>query len=170
MWKSKRLTKKQIEKIWEEKEEQYFMLGYHWDLYRLIAAHPGITVKEICQAMPEYYKVNESDHNFSNCPELYKDIDYIMSSARVEKIIIKDNGAFRLGTEDECIEYCNKLFIKGKRIMAKYGAIKRRISRDGQGKVVGTELDLIDDESKAQAFIETFVQRPANEVTGISVY
>lgn len=165
MWKSKRLTKREIEKIWERKEEQYFLLGYHWDLYRLIKANPGITVKEICEAMPEYYKVVESEHNFTNCPDLYKDIDYLMNSSRIEKIIIKDNGTFRLGTEEECIEYANKLFIKGKRIMAKYGAISRRISRDGQGKLLGTNGAVISEESAARPFIETFVQKPTNMVS-----
>ena len=156
-FKSKRLTKKKIKEIWERTHE-YKMLGYHWELYRLIKDRPNITVKEVCEAMPKYYSYKESEHNFTNCPAIYEDIDYIMQSPEVEKIIIKDEGKFRLGTEEECINYANKLFIRGTRIMAKYGAISRRISADGQGKLLSAQGNPIDDKSGARPFVEAFVQ------------
>ena len=158
--KTKRLTKKQIQKIWDKKKKKFFPLGYHWKLYKLIKAHPGITVKEICEAMPEYYPYKESEHNFTNCPTIYEDIDYLMSSARIEKIIIKDNGTFRLGTEEESIDYANKLFEKGTRLMAKYGVIARRIPKDKQGKLFGTNLKPIDENSKSRPFVESFAESP----------
>lgn len=157
MRKTKRLTKKQIQKIWDKKQEEYFPLGYHWKLYKLIKENPGITVKEICRALPEYYQYKESEHNFTNCPSIYEDIDYLMSSARIEKIIIKDNGTFRLGTEEECIDYANKIYIKAKKLMAKYGAIKNRISKDGQSKLFSTALKVIDENSQARPFVETYI-------------
>ena len=160
--KSKRLKKKQILEIWKKKNEEYFPLGYHWQLYNLIKAKPGITVKEICKAMPEYYSYKESEHNFTNCPAIYEDIDYLMSSARIEKIIIKDNGAFRLGTEEECIEYANKIFSKGTKLMAKYGVIARRIPKDKQGKLFGVNLKPIDENSQARPFVETFVGKESD--------
>lgn len=156
-FKSKRLTKKKIEKIWERTHE-YKMLGYHWELYRLIKDRPNITVKEVCEAMPKYYSYKESEHNFTNCPAIYEDIDYIMQSPEVEKIIIKDEGKFRLGTEEECIDYANKLYRRGTRIMAKYGAISRRISADGQGKLLSAQGNPIDENSGARPFVEAFVQ------------
>ena len=81
-----------------------------------------------------------------------------MNSARIEKIIIKDEGHFRLGTMDENIEYANKLYIKGTRIMAKYGAISRRIPKDGQGKLLGSSGQVIDENSDARPFIETHIR------------
>lgn len=160
--KSKRLRKKQIHEIWDKKNEEFFPLGYHWKLYNLIKANPGITVKEICEAMPEYYSYKESEHNFTNCPAIYEDIDYLMSSARIEKIIIKDNGTFRLGTEEECIEYANKIFLKAKKLMAKYGVIARRIPKDKQGKLFGTNLQPIDENSQARPFVETFIDKESD--------
>lgn len=154
----KRLKKRQIEKIWESKGEDFFPLGYHWKLYKLIKENPGITVKEICEAMPEYYSYKESEHNFTNCPAIYEDIDYLMSSSRIEKIIIKDNGSFRLGTEEESIDYANKLYARAKKLMAKYGAISKRISKDGQGKLLGTSMHPIDDSSQAREYVEAFVE------------
>lgn len=156
-FKSKRLTKRKIEKIWERTHE-YKMLGYHWELYRLIKDRPNITVKEVCEAMPKYYSYKESEHNFTNCPAIYEDIDYIMQSPEVEKIIIKDEGKFRLGTEEECIDYANKLYSRGTRIMAKYGAISRRISADGQGKLLSAQGNPIDKNSGARPFVEAFIQ------------
>ena len=160
--KSKRLRKKQIHEIWDKKNEEFFPLGYHWRLYKLIKENPGITVKEICEAMPEYYSYKESEHNFTNCPAIYEDIDYLMSSARIEKIIIKDNGTFRLGTEEECIEYANKIFLKAKKLMAKYGVIARRIPKNKQGKLFGTNLQPIDENSQARPFVETFVDKESD--------
>lgn len=157
-FKSKRLRKAQILKIWEKKNEKYFPLGYHWELYRLIKARPGISVREICEAMPEYYHYKESESDFTNCPAIYEDVDYLMNSARIEKIIIKDEGHFRLGTMDENIEYANKLYVKGTRIMAKYGAISRRIPKDGQGKLLGSSGQVIDENSDARPFIETHIR------------
>ena len=158
MFKSKRLRKKQIEKIWEKTGEEYFMLGYHWELYNLIKARPNITVKEICEAMPKYYNYKQSEHNFTNCPAIYDDIDYIMNSSRIEKIIIKNEGTFRLGNEQECIDYANKIFVRAKKLMAKYGAISRKISADGQGKLLGNTNRVIDETSQARPFVETFVK------------
>ena len=159
MFKSKRLGKKALEKIWEAKGEKYFPLGYHWQLYKLIKDNPDITIAEIARSMPEYYYIKESEHNFTNCPNIYKDIDYLMNSARIEKIIIKDNGHCRLGTEDECIEYANKLYIEAKRLMAKYGAISRRISKDGQGKLLSNSGRVIDEHSLARPFVETYTNK-----------
>ena len=157
-FKSKRLKKKQLLDIWEKKNEKYFPLGYHWELYRLIKDNPGITVKEICERMPEYYHIKESESNYTNCPAVYEDIDYLMNSARIEKIIIKHEGTFRLGTKDENIAYANKLYVRGTRLMAKYGAISRRIPKDDQGKLLGSSLKPIDEDSQARPFIETHIR------------
>lgn len=156
MFKSKRLGKKALLKIWEQKNEKYFPLGYHWQLYKIIKNNPDITIAEIARSMPDYYHIKESEHNYTNCPKIYEDIDYLMNSARIEKIIIKDNGRCRLGSEEECIEYANKIYIEAKRLMAKYGAISRRISRNGQGKLLGNSGNVIDECSSARPFIETY--------------
>lgn len=159
-FKSKRLRKPQIEKIWEKTNEEYFMLGYHWQLYNLIKARPNITVEEICNEMPDFYHCKVSEHNFTNCPAIYEDIDYIMKSCRIDKIIIKDNGSFRLGTEEESIEYANKLYVKAKKLMAKYGAISSKISANGQCKLFGNTLKPTNDsDSKAREYVESFVDR-----------
>ncbi len=162
-FKSKRLTKKEIYKIWEKKNELYFPLGYHWELYGLIKERPGISVKEICEAMPEYYHIRESDSNFTNCPAIYEDIDYLMKSARIEKIIIKDEGHFRLGTMEENIAYANKLYLRGTNIMGKYGAISRRIPKEGQGKLLSNSGVPFDGTSQGREFVEVGVRRTNDE-------
>lgn len=156
-FKSKRLDKKQIALIWKKTGIKFFMLGYHWELYHLIEKRPNISVKEICEAMPKFYHYKESQYNYTNVPTIYEDIDYIMSSPQTHKIIIKDEGRFRLGTEQECIEYAAKLYLQGKVAMAKYGAVKNRISQDGQGRLFDQYLKNID-ESSGDPFIEAFVK------------
>ena len=62
-FKSKRLTAEQLKQLRKENPETlYPLVGYHYELYNLIEAHTKmglkISVKEICESMPEYYHLN----------------------------------------------------------------------------------------------------------------
>lgn len=160
---SKRLTKKQIQQIWDEKQEKYFMLGYHWELYNIIQdctlRGERCTVKYICERMPEYYYLNNKQSNFSNCPELYDDIDYINASSRVDKIIIKDNNDFRLATREEAINYAKKVQIEGLKKLKKYWCIVRKIQKDKQTQMFDKDINPVDDESvkEVNAFMDEII-------------
>lgn len=139
-FKSKRLTKKQLQELRKEHPETiYPLVGYHYELYNMIkeATLEGrkITVKEICERMPEYYYLNEKECNYSNCPNLYKDVDYL-NHAKFSKIICKDNGGFFLANKEEALVYEEKLHNEALKAFAEYWTIHRKIEADGQGTFI----------------------------------
>ena len=114
----------------EHPETIYPLVGYHYELYNMIkeATLEGrkITVKEICERMPEYYYLNEKECNYSNCPNLYKDVDYL-NHAKFSKIICKDNGGFFLANKEEALVYEEKLHNEALKAFAEYWTIHRKI-------------------------------------------
>ena len=161
-FKSKRLTKKQLQELRKEHPETiYPLVGYHYELYNMIkeATLEGrkITVKEICERMPEYYYLNEKECNYSNCPNLYKDVDYL-NHAKFSKIICKDNGGFFLANKEEALVYEEKLHNEALKAFAEYWTIHRKIEADGQGTFIDANGNVIEEKSKAKRFIESFVE------------
>lgn len=160
---SKRLTKKQLKELREEHPETlYPLVGYHYELYNMIkeATDEGrkISVKEICQRMPDYYYLNEKECNYSNCPNLYKDIDYL-NHAKFRKIICKDNGGFFLATEKEAKIYEDKLLKEALKSFAEYWTVHNKIKANGQGVFIDADGKPIDEKSHAKRFIESFVEK-----------
>ncbi len=169
MFKSKRFTKKQLDELRARHPETLYPLAtYHYELYILIkkATEEGrkITVREICEKMPDYYYLNEKECNYSNCPNLYKDIDYL-NHAKFRKIICKDNGGFYLATEEEALIYEEKLKIEALKSFSEYWTIHNKIKADGQGVIIDADGKTIEDSSRAKRFIESFVE---NIVKGAS--
>lgn len=161
MFNSKRLTKKQLEELRKEHPETlYPLVGYHYELYNMIreATEEGrkISVKEICQRMPDYYYLNEKECNYSNCPNLYKDIDYL-NHAKFRKIICKDNGGFFLATREEALIYEDKLLKEALKSFAEYWTVHKKIEADGQGVFIDADGKAIDEKSRAKRFVESFV-------------
>lgn len=133
-----------------------------WRLYDSIklatSFGKSLNVEEIANMFPNQYEFRKQKGNYSNCPQLYKDIDIINASHEVEKIIIKKNNNFRLATVEEAIEYHNKLVKRLKHYRDNALAVKFKISQDGQGKLLSAQLHPIDEDSKAREFKESFVK------------
>lgn len=132
-----------------------------WELYNFIKDRSlnkiQTTVQDICIFFPEYYTLNAKECNYSNCPTLYKDIDEINASYELEKIIIKDNNNFQLGTEDQCMRYAQKLRNQAFKQLKKYWNIERKIQHNGKGKLLSLKGDIITEQSKARTFVESFI-------------
>ncbi|MCK9449957.1 MAG: hypothetical protein M0Q41_13425 [Bacteroidales bacterium] len=134
-----------------------------WRLYDSIKFATGfgksLNVEEIAEMFPDVYEFKKQKGNYSNCPQLYKDIDIINASHEVEKIIIKKNNNFRLATEEEAIEYHNKLVRRLIHYRDNALAVKYKIGKDGQGKLLSAQLTPIDENSKAREFTESFIKK-----------
>lgn len=132
-----------------------------WSLYNFIKERSlnkeKTTVKDICTAMPEFYNVVESEHNYSNCPALYRDIDLINESTEIEKIIVKDNNNFHLATEEEAKRYSLRLRARALKLFKKYWIVEQKISNNDQGKLLGCGGEVIDEHSHARRFTEAFI-------------
>ncbi len=132
-----------------------------WKLYNLIKERTELklntSVSDICLALPEYYYLIERDGNYSNCPTLYEDIDEINASADTDKIIVKDNNNFKLGTEEDVKKYLDKLEIHALKQLKKYWNVKRKIMVNNQYKLLSNRLQPIDEHSKAREYVESYL-------------
>ena len=132
-----------------------------WDLYNFIKERSlngeKTTVRDVCEQFPETYHLNDKESNFTNCPNLYKDIDLLNSSYQIEKIIVKDYNNFHLATKEDANKYANKIKFKALKLLKKYWVVQRKIDKDGQGKCIGANGQPIDDKSKARRFYESFI-------------
>lgn len=133
-----------------------------WELYNFIKERTltdtKTTVKDICEEFPKTYHLNSKECNFSNCPKLYEDIDFVNSSEEIEKIIIKDHNNFYLATEEQAKDYANRLFNRALKTLKKYYVVDKKIKRDGQGKILSCQLTPIDEQSQAREFVESFIR------------
>ncbi len=132
-----------------------------WEIYDFVkcATTMGLTltVKDFCNRFPEKFKLIERDGNYSNCPDLYKEIDNINSSYEIEKIIIKNHNRFKLATKEEAQKAHQRLKDKAIRLLVKASIMSSKIKADGQGKTVSCQDRAIDEESRAREFVESFV-------------
>lgn len=139
-----------------------------WDLYNLVKQRTfdGLktTCKDICDALPQHYQLNEKQSHHSNCPHIYQDCEALLLSSEVEKVIIPDNNDFHIArNEQEAMRYACKLARRGAHRFKRYWAIVDKCKSDGQGKVVSCQNEPIDDESKARRFVEAFLKTEEGE-------
>lgn len=131
-----------------------------WDLYNLIkeSSENGyrLSVQDICARLPQHYQSRVSEHNFSNCPLIYKDIDELNASGEVGYIIIKKNNQFFVGDENEAYDYLRKNYHKMRDAIDKYQAINKKFNEHDQGRILSRKLDPIDEKSKAKRFNESY--------------
>ena len=138
-----------------------------WKLYNFIKERTlekeKTTVKDICDYMPTVYTLNAKQSHFSNCPKLYKDIDTLNASGEIEKIIVKDNNNFYLATEEQAIDYAEKVRKHAIKQFRKYWNVVQKISSDGYGKLISAQGTVIDENSKARPFVEAFIKEAVVE-------
>ena len=111
------------------------------------------------------HKFTESEGNHSNCPDIYEDKDIINESEETDKIICVKNNQFYLGTEEEEIEYHNKLVYKVCFYSHKAKVVRNKISQDGQEKLF--TYDYVEmEKSQGRNYHEAFVRQQSllNEV------
>lgn len=138
-----------------------------WETYNLIknASTRGGSVS-IEQIIASYsasdykdgYTASKGANTHDPCKAVWNDITAINASSEVEKIIIIDNFTYRLATEDEANAYFDNLKKKALRAMVRAYNVKRKIDKDGQGKLISCQGEAIDDDSRARRFVEAFVE------------
>lgn len=142
----------------EKQEKQLVITDRHRALYDLLVSRTlsgeKTTCKDICDALPGYYTLNEKQSHHSNCPHIYQDALDITLSEEFKKVIIADNNDFRIAkNEAEAMAYARKLVGRAVHRFKRYWAIKGKCEKNGQG-----ELNLEGDELAAMRFIETFLK------------
>lgn len=138
-------------------ETPTLLTEHHKSLYQHLEISTNfgfeVNVEMIARAFPHVYNFKSQKGNYSNCPLLYQHIDELNASNEIDKIIIKNNNKFKLGTEQEAIDYYNKMISKAMRLLVKASVVKRKISKHGQAKLIDNDFNYNDPLS----FIETFI-------------
>lgn len=138
-----------------------------WATYNLIkeASSRGesVPIEEIVANYPESaheggYSLSRGAGSHDICKGVWTDITALNASTEIEKIIIIDNFTYRLATEAEAEAYYERLQNKAIRALVRAYAIKTKMRKDGQGKLVSCQGKAIDCESTARRFVEAFAK------------
>lgn len=151
----------------EKTKEPKKLTPRQWWLYRFLTSrskewHSEQEICFQCNFDPEYhgqnYKKNWRNEKGSKCPAIWEDMKAINLSYEVDKVIITKGRMFKAASskKEAETEYVDAMKRRAIRALMCYGAIKRKIKADGQGKLVSLAGVQIDDESRAKRFIETF--------------
>lgn len=128
-----------------------------WKLYEFLKTDTNhwFTPEEICEQIVDY-KYNSKA--WDKCPSIREDKKAINNSTQVEKLIVMKNRCFKIATYDEYVEERNAHI---RRLISQRTEIENmdfKYNRDGQGKVISCQDKVIDENSKARPFVETFVR------------
>ena len=157
-------AKNQVE---EEQEHKSELTPRQWALYRLIkynslVEHRKTTQKEICDTI-NGYEWNEDEKCHDHCPAIWKDIKDNNESYEHDKIIISRNFEYWIGNEEETQEFLDRLWKDLCPRLVRFWNYKNKVARNGQGQLLSTKLNPIDENSKAREFIESYGKERIDE-------
>lgn len=90
------------------------------------------------------YSYNSKESNYSNCPTLYKDVDWINSDPETDIIICKCNGYLKIAENMEDVHTQAAKYLKqAKRFAAKYGAIVKKAGLNHQLYLIEKDNDTL---------------------------
>lgn len=127
-----------------------------WKLYKLLKSEPNkwFTQKEICEAIKEY---EYHDRNNDKCPTIREDKLAINQSLEVDKIVVMNKYQFKIGTKEEYLKERVKHVNRLKRQKEQIENMDYKYNLDNQGKLISNKGNVIDEQSKARNFFETFI-------------
>ena len=128
-----------------------------WNLYKLLKSNPDkwFTQKEISSLVEGY---NYVERNNDKCSAIREDKKAINASEEVDKLIVMKNYQFKIATEEEAVAEISMHIKRLKRQKEEIDNMGKKISRDGQGKILSNRLVAIDDSSSAREYYGTFIK------------
>lgn len=132
------------------------MTPRQWNLFKLLSENPDkwFSQKEIVDALEGYAYQNR---NNDKCPAIREDKIAINKSQEVDKIVVMKNYKFKIGTEKEILEERKrhlKRLIKQKQEIED---LDYKLGRNNQGKLLSNQGNVIDENSNAKEFHETYL-------------
>ena len=131
-----------------------------WAVYRLIyqnsmVFHRKTTQREIFEKVSGY-EWNDDEKCHDHCTAIWTDITKNNLSFSHDKIIISKNFEYWIGDKNETNAFLTELWNQLAPRLMRYWFYKAKLKRDGQGKLLSNQLDVIDENSKAREFIESY--------------
>lgn len=140
-----------------------------WRLYDLIKYNSVVenrktTQKEICDKLNELGFVwNDEITTHDHCPKVWTVVNQINNSWEVDKVIISKNFEYWLGNEEETQNFLDSLWQQLSPRLCRYWNFKQKLSRNGQGKLISNQGEVITDTSKARRFVESYLENEVEE-------
>jgi len=158
-----KVTEQTLQKQHDSEMTQKHLSNRQWALLNLLkqnsfAEHRKTSQKEICDKLAKYgYKWKEtSGENHDHCSTIWNDIAAINLSYDTDKLIISDNYEYWLGNEEETLDFIDGLWSDLAPRLIRYWAYLKKAQRNGQGLLIDRKGNVIDENSQARAFIESY--------------
>lgn len=153
-----KITEQDIQDMFDKRNKQKLINPRQWALYRLIrqnslVEHRKTTQKEICDTIAGY-EWNDDVKVHDHCVAIWNDIKDLNMSFEIEKVIISKNFEYWLGDEEETKAFIDKLWSDLEPRLVRYWTYLRKVSHNGQGKLLSNQLEPISD--NAREFVESY--------------
>ena len=123
--------------------------------FNSLIEHRKTTQKEICEKISEY-EWNDSPKTHDHCVAIWGDIKDINLSYETDKLIISDNFEYWVGNEQETKSFIDKLWNDLEPRLMRYWAYLKKVARNGQGLLIDRKGNVIDENSQARAYVESY--------------
>lgn len=162
MQEEEKVTEKEIQKAHDNKYKQNKLTPREWRLLELIKfnslyEHRKTTQKEICEKI-EGFEWNDDPKAHDHCVAIWGDIKDINLSYETDKLIISDNFEYWVGNKEETQEFIDKLWNDLEPRLMRYWAYLKKVNRDGQGQLISRKNKVIEQDSQARGYIESYGQ------------
>lgn len=158
-----KVTEKDLQCQFDKEHKVNKLTPRQWALLNLIKqnslmGHRKTSQREICDALKEHgYEWKEtSGSNHDHCVAIWNDIKDINMSYQTDKLIIAKNYEYWLGSEEETQEFIDGLWNDLAPRLIRYWAYLKKVNRNGQGIFIDRKGNVIDENSQARAFIESY--------------
>lgn len=124
-----------------------------------------VSQQEICDALPELFSMNHLAIKKKCSSMIQQQVIKINEDNTIEKIIMFKNQTYKLATTpEEALNFINqKLFQRGCNALRRYGQLRDKIFKNGQGKLLSNKGRAIDETSKARPYVEAFISQIQQE-------
>lgn len=155
-----KVSENDLQEMFDRKNKVKRLTPRQWRLLDFIKnnsllEHRKTSQKEIVDHI-EGYEWNEDEKCHDHCPAIWNDIKDINLSYETDKLIISDRFEYWIGNEEETKEFIDKLWNDLAPRLTRYWNYLKKVNRDGQGIIIDRKGNVIDDNSQARAFIESY--------------
>lgn len=155
-----KVSENDLQEMFDRKNKVKRLTPRQWRLLDFIKnnsllEHRKTSQKEIVDHI-EGYEWNEDEKCHDHCPAIWNDIKDINLSYETDKLIISDRFEYWIGNEEETKEFIDKLWNDLAPRLTRYWNYLKKVNRDGQGIIIDRKGNVIDDDSSARKWIESY--------------
>ena len=123
------------------------------------------TQREICDKLGEYgYKYIDRRGTTDKCSMIWEDVMFINMSDERDKLIITDKYTYWIGNQNETTKYIDGCWNALSPSLKRYWRMLNKAKKNGQYRIFSTRGDIIDGDSMARNYVESFLEKTLDEM------